>query len=78
MLNQRAVDGSSNAIGGEILTMIVLSLACLCIIIWYVSLLWNAFKVATGITYKYRVIIFIVSIIIADTLSRLCTMFINN
>lgn len=75
MLSQQAQDGTSNAIAGEIMTMIIISLVMLCIIVWYVALLWNAFKVSTGITHKYRVLIFILALIIADVLARLTTSF---
>lgn len=75
MLSERAQDGTINAIGGEILTMIWMSLVMLCIIVWYIALLWNAFKVSTGITHKYRVLIFIIALIIADILARLTTSF---
>lgn len=55
----------------EIFLMIGFSFLMIFVIVWYIALLWNAFRVSTGIVNKYRVLIFIAGLVFVDIVSRI-------
>lgn len=75
-INAMLEEVKANPMGGvsfntEIIMMIAFSFVMLFVIVWYIALLWNAFRISTGIVNKYRVLIFIVLLIVVDVFSRI-------
>lgn len=60
------------------LLFIVIALIMLVIFIWYIALLWNAFRVSTDLKGIKGIIIFIITLLFADILYYIFMYLINN
>lgn len=67
-ITMAALSGDVSEIGGELSLLVILGFILLIVLIWYIALLWNAFRISTDIKGGKGIVIFIIALIMTDLL----------
>lgn len=62
------MSGNVSEYAGYLVSLTIIGLVMLVILVWYIALLWNAFRVSTDIKGAKGVVIFIIVLIMTDIL----------
>lgn len=76
-LTTTLLSGSMENIAKELTMLTIIGFVMLIILVWYVALLWNAFRVSTGIKGGKGIAVFIVALIMSDLLYYVVAYLIN-
>ena len=67
-ITMSALSGNISEIGGELSLLVVTGFVMLIVLVWYIALLWNAFRISTDIKGGKGIVIFIIALVMTDLL----------
>jgi hypothetical protein len=67
-ITMTALSGDISGVGGELSLLVIFGFILLIVLIWYIALLWNAFRISTDIKGGKGIVIFIIALIMTDLL----------